>query len=227
MTVWMEVEDALEAIIQEYEKVNHLISLYQDNNARIAGLVLIGKSSGVALELGSGPGNFTRMLAPIHEGPVVCFDYSADMINYARSHNEDSNICHVRGVFEALPFRDCSVDFVAASYALRDSLDKPQMYQEIGRALKKGGRTLIVDIGKPDNPLYRGFMGVYMKYIVPIIGGLATGRGYKNPWSILYDTYRLLPSNSSLKRLMKRYLGEVEMYERMLGAQVVAVAVKD
>ena len=227
MTVWIEVEDALEAIIQEYEKVNHLISLYQDNRARIAGLELIGKSSGVAVELGSGPGNFTRMLSPIHEGSLVCFDYSVDMINYARNRNEDERVHYIRGVFEALPFRKNSIDFAAASYALRDSLDKPQMYQEIGRTLKQGGRTLLVDIGKPDNPLFSGFMGVYMKYIVPIIGGLATGRGYRNPWSILYDTYRLLPSNSSLKRLMKRYLGEVEMYERMLGAQVVAVAVKD
>jgi len=227
MTVWIEVEDALEAIIQEYEKVNHLISLYQDNRARIAGLELIGKSSGVAVEFGSGPGNFTLMLGSIHEGPLVCFDYSVDMINYARNRHKDERVHYIRGVFEALPFRKASVDFTAASYALRDSLDKPQMYHEIGRVLKQGGRTLLVDIGKPDNPLFRGFMGVYMKYIVPIIGGLATGRGYRNPWSILYETYNLLPSNSSLKRLMERYLGRVKMYERMLGAQVVAVTVKD
>ena len=227
MTVWIEVEDALEAIIQEYERVNHLISLFQDNKARIVGLEQIGKSSGIAVELGSGPGNFTRMLNPIHEGPVICFDYSDEMINYARRRDNDDNISYVRGVFEALPFRKESVDFVAASYALRDSLDKPQMFYQIGRALKQGGRTLLVDIGKPDNPLFRGFMGVYMKYIVPIIGGLATGRGYRNPWSILYDTYRLLPSNSSLKRLMERYLGKVKMNELILGAQIVAIAEKD
>lgn len=227
MTVWIEVEDALEAIIQEYERVNHLISLFQDNKARIVGIELIGKSSGIAIELGSGPGNFTRMLTPIHEGPVICFDYSDEMINYARRRNNDEKVSYVRGVFEALPFRKESINLVAASYALRDSLDKPQMYHEIGRALKQGGRTLVVDIGKPDNPLFRGFMGVYMKYVVPIIGGLVTGRGYKNPWSILYDTYRLLPRNSSLSRLMSRYLGKVKMNERMLGSQVVAVAVKD
>jgi demethylmenaquinone methyltransferase/2-methoxy-6-polyprenyl-1,4-benzoquinol methylase len=227
MNVWIEVEDALEAIIQEYEKVNHLISLYQDNKARCIGLKMIGESHGVALELGSGPGNFTRMITPIHKGPVICFDYSGEMINYARKRNKNKNISHVRGVFEALPFRRESIDLVAAAYALRDSLDKPRMYHEIGVALRKGGRSLLIDIGKPDIPLFRGFMAVYMKYLVPVIGGLATGRGYRNPWSILYDTYSLLPPNSRLRSLMSQHLGEVEMKERLLGAQVVAVAEKN
>ena len=227
MTVWIEVEDALETIIQEYEKVNHLISLYQDNKARIFGVEMIGESRGIAIELGSGPGNFTRRISPIHEGPIICLDYSDKMINYAQKRNKDNKVSYVRGVFEALPFKQRSIDFVAAAYALRDSLDKPVMYKEIGIVLKPGGRMLLVDIGKPDNPLFQGFMGVYLKYIVPILGGLATGSGYRNPWSILYDTYKLLPSNSSLKKLMSRYLGNIKMNERMFGAQVVAIAEKD
>ena len=35
MTVWNEVEDALEKIIDDYEKVNHVISLYQDDRSRM------------------------------------------------------------------------------------------------------------------------------------------------------------------------------------------------
>ena len=226
MTVWIEVEEALEAILNEYEKVNHLISLYQDNKARIIGLQMIRKSMGVAIELGSGPGNFTRMISPIHKGSIICIDYSDKMINYARRHNQDKHVSYIRGVFEALPIRRGCIDLVAAAYALRDSLDKPQMYQEIGVVLKQEGCTLVIDIGKPDNPLLQSFMALYMKYIPPVIGGLATGQGYRNPWSILYDTYRLLPSNSSLKKLMSLYLGKVKMNERMLGALVIAVAKK-
>jgi demethylmenaquinone methyltransferase/2-methoxy-6-polyprenyl-1,4-benzoquinol methylase len=221
LTVWREVEEALEAIILEYEKVNHLISLYQDNKARQIGLIKAGNTMGVALELGSGPGNFTKMIKTSHKGPIICLDYSDKMIFYSKKRNRF--VSFIRGVFEYLPLRDETIDFVAAGYALRDSLDKPQTYRESGRVLKHKGLILLVDIGKPDNPLYQGFMAVYMKYIVPVIGGLAAGYGYRNPWSVLYDTFRKLPKNSSLRRLMKRYFATVEMEERMLGAQVIVV----
>ena len=221
MTVWREVEEALEAIILEYENVNHLISLYQDNKSRQIGLKKAGNTMGVALELGSGPGNFTKMIKTSHKGLIICLDYSDKMIFYSKKRNRFESF--IRGVFEYLPLLDETIDFVAAGYALRDSLDKPQTYRESGRVLKRRALILLVDIGKPDNPLYRGFMAVYMKYIVPVIGGLAAGYGYRNPWSILYDTFRKLPTNSSLRRLMKRYFATVEMEERMLGAQVIVL----
>ncbi len=53
MTVWHEVEDALEAIIQDYTRVNHYISLFQDDRARLTGLRKAGHPTGTALELGS------------------------------------------------------------------------------------------------------------------------------------------------------------------------------
>ena len=63
MTVWHEVENALEAIIQDYTRVNHLISLFQDDKARHTGLKKAGHQTGTALELGSGPGNYHRCVA--------------------------------------------------------------------------------------------------------------------------------------------------------------------
>ena len=224
MTVWLEVEEALEAIITEYEAVNHLISLYQDHKSRLVGLEKVGRTSGIALELGSGPGNFTRMIQPQHRGPIICMDYSDKMLFYSSRRNQA--VIYLRAVFEFLPIREGVVDFVAAAYALRDSLDKPQTYKEVGRTLKPGGCMLLVDIGKPDNPLLRGFMAVYMKYIVPVIGGLAAGYGYRNPWSVLYETFRLLPTNSSLKQLVEKFMHKVDVFERMLGAQVIFVARK-
>ena len=224
MTVWLEVEKALEAIIIEYETVNHLISLFQDHKSRLVGLETVEQTSGVALELGSGPGNFTRMIQKQHEGPIVCLDYSDKMLYYSSRRNP--SVTHLRGVFEFLPLREGVIDFTSAAYALRDSLDKPQTYREVGRILKPGGCMLMVDIGKPDNPLFRGVMALYMKYIVPVIGGLASGYGYRNPWSVLYETYELLPTNSSLKQLVEKFMHKVDVYERMLGAQVIFVARK-
>ncbi len=226
MAVWKEVEEALEAIIEDYERVNHVISFFQDDRARIKGLDKVGRQSGVTLELGSGPGNFTRMLREYVDGFIVCLDYSEKMISVAMTRNDRENVGLVQGVFEALPFKGDTVSFVSAAYALRDSKDKAKVLKEVKRALREGGKLLIVDIGKPNNPLVRGLFSPYMGYIVPILGGLAAGYGYSNPWCILYETYKLLPVNERLLAILGRILGRAELEELALGGLVVAVAEK-
>lgn len=226
MTVWREVEDALEAIIEDYERVNHVISLFQDDRARLRGLEKMGSQEGVVLELGCGPGNFTSMLRPRVDGFIVCLDYSDKMIHVARARNDDRDLGFVRGIFEALPFRRNTSSLVAAAFALRDSTDKAKALSEVRHALRDGGKLLVIDIGKPNHPLVRGFFTLFMRHIVPILGGLASGYGYRNPWSMLHETYRLLPVNRCLRVMLRRILGYSELEELGLGGLVVAVAKK-
>ena len=226
MTVWREVEDALEAIITEYERVNHVISLFQDERARRRGLEAAGSHRGVGLELGPGPGNFTSMLRAQMDGFLICLDYSKEMLSMARARVKGENISFVRGIFEALPLRPGIVTLAAASYALRDSIDKVRALREIKRALGGRGRFLIVDIGKPNNPLVRGFFSLYIRYGVPILGGLAGGYGYRNPWSLLYKTYALLPTNEQLLDTLKAMFGSARLEEHAFGGLIVAIAEK-
>lgn len=226
MTIWREVEDALEAIIEEYERVNHVISLLQDEKARRRGLDVAGSHRGVGLELGPGPGNFTSMLQTKIEGPLICLDYSTEMLSTARARVMEGNTCFVRGVFETLPLRTNVITFAAASYALRDSTDKVKAISEVNSTLREGGRFLIVDIGKPSNPLVRGFFSLYMRYGVAILGGLAGGYGYRNPWSLLYKTFAQLPTNEDLLDTLKIMFGSARLEEHAFGGLVVAVADK-
>lgn len=226
MTVWREVEDALEAVIGEYERVNHVISLFQDERARRRGLEAAGFQRGVGLELGSGPGNFTAMLRARMEGPLICLDYSAEMLSTARARLSGVDVSFVRGIFEAMPLRPGTIGFAAASYALRDSTDKVRALREVNDALRGGGRLLIVDIGKPDNPLVRGFLSLYMRYGVPVLGGLAGGYGYRNPWRALYKTYALLPRNGELLDTLRAEFGSARLEEHAFGGLIVAIAEK-
>lgn len=224
--IWREVEDALERIIEDYERVNHLISFFQDDRARHRGLEKIGKIKGVALELGSGPGNFTQMLQLRVEGFLVCLDFSDKMLRKARAGKHEENIGFIRGVFEALPIRSGVISLTAAAYALRDSTDKKRALKEIENSLRKRGSLLIIDIGKPNNPLAKGFFSLYMRHVMPIMGGLASGYGYRNPWNTLYKTYVLLPVNKSLLDMMKNIVGHTELEEPAFGGLIVAIATK-
>lgn len=226
MTIWREVEDALEEIIYDYERVNRVISLFQDDRARWRGLEEAGSQEGVGLELGSGPGNFTQMLYSRLEGFLICLDYSAKIISVGRARNRRGNIGFIRGVFEYLPIRNGIVSFAAAAFALRDSIYKERSLMEINQALRVGGILLIVDIGKPDNPIVRGFFSIYMRYMVPILGGLTAGYGYKNPWSILYKTFELLPENRVLLEMLRHKLGRARLGEFAFGGLVFALVEK-
>ncbi len=221
VTVWDEVVSALEQIIHEYERVNHVISLFQDDRSRLIGLNRIGCSEGAALELGSGPGNYSRMISTFHDGELVCLDFSVKMLVTSRYRNKGLGNHHIRGVFEALPIREESMSLVTSAYALRDSLYEPFVIQEACDTLAAEGKFLLIDIGKPDNRVIRGFMALYVRYFVPVLGGLTAGYGYRNPWSKLYDTYVNLPANRRLTAIVEDHLEDVNRVERIWGALVI------
>lgn len=225
--IWNEVIEALDSIIDDYERVNHLISFYQDDKARVKGLEKSSPLNGVVLELGSGPGNYSAMIQEHIDGQLVCLDFSDKMHARARERNRELNHHYVRGIFEALPFRTGAIGFVTAAYALRDSLDKETSFSEAHRVLDEGGKFLLVDIGKPDNFILRSGMSAYMRLMVPLIGAVAGGSRANNPWSILFDTFKLLPTNSNLLTMVTRVFGYTEMDELSLGGLVILVSEKN
>jgi len=143
-----------------------------------------------------------------------------------RDRNKGLDHHYIRGVFEALPIRESSIGFVTAAYALRDSLDKPRAISEACKAIRPDGRFLLIDIGKPDNPIFRGFMSVFMRFFVPVLGGLIAGYGYRNPWSKLYLTFAKLPPNNTLVSIVAQNVMVVDRIEKILGALVIILGAK-
>jgi len=222
--VWLQVEKALDEIILDYEKVNHVISLYQDDKIRNIGLSLVGRVDGVGLELGIGPGNFTPRILGYLKGELVCFDYSEKMIKVAKNKLENKKINYIRGVFEYLPFRQDVISVTIMSFSLRDSQKKTKVINEVKKILMERGKLLIIDIGKPNNTTVMSFFSLYLKYIVPVMGGLLTRRGPKNQWSLLYNTYQKLPQNKRLAEYLKGVFYLVYVREFLFGGLVIALA---
>jgi len=224
--VWLQVEEALDEIIYDYVKVNHAISIFQDEKIRNIGISSIGKREGVGLELGIGPGNFTpRILEALIE-ELICLDFSADMIETADKNLKNQRVNFVRGVFEYLPIRENIVGTTIMSFSLRDSQKKGQVIKDVEKTLRRDGCFLIIDIGRPNNFLIEYFIALYIRYLVPIIGGLLTGRGYNNPWSLLYKTYNRLPQNERLHRYLEKMFRSVTLKEYSFGGLITLKAVK-
>lgn len=187
------------------------------NRSDIIGLLGMLDENWTVGDLGCGTGQMTEALAPFVK-KVVAVDDSAAMLAAAKKRLAGiSNVELRQGDMAALPLEDDSLDAVMLFLVLHYVVEPAQVFSEIRRVLRPGGKLLIVDMMPHDRQDFQQIMGhVWTGFAQDAIERWADEAGLGRGGQMKYHP---LPSDSSAKgptlfaATMRKEVVEVQVEE--------------
>jgi demethylmenaquinone methyltransferase / 2-methoxy-6-polyprenyl-1,4-benzoquinol methylase len=182
------------------------------------------RPSDTALDVCCGTGDIALGLSRRVERVVGC-DFSLEMLARARARGSQ-RVSWIVGDALHLPFSENLFDVVTIGYGLRNLSDFSQGLGELVRVLKPGGRLLILDFGKPANPLLRAVYFTYLRLIVPVYGLLLCGDSAA--YNYILESLREYPAQSGVTHLLERAgCKQIQVRNFLGGAMSVHIARKN
>jgi len=156
-----------------YDRLNHLLSGYQDNRWRksaVKHLASIGSYDNV-LDLACGSGDLGLEFTKLNPKRLYSADLSFEMLKIDRQKLSESINIPVKAEAERLPFEGGMFDLCGIGFGVRNFERLSNCAAEINRVLKPGGRFLTIEMFKTERPniVNRGFR-LYFEKVLPKIG---------------------------------------------------------
>ena len=131
----------------------------------------------------------------------------------------------IRGDAQHLPFAENSFDIVTIGYGLRNLASWETGLREMQRVAKPGGRLLVLEFGKPENPLWRILYFAYLKFIVPALGRVFCGSG--TAYAYIFESLTHYPGQQAIAAKMRELgLHQVRVINFLGGAMSINYAEK-
>jgi demethylmenaquinone methyltransferase/2-methoxy-6-polyprenyl-1,4-benzoquinol methylase len=207
------VRDLFGTIARRYDLINDVQSLGLHRLWKRRLVRFSGAGPGrQALDLCCGTGDVAFALARTGAA-VTGADFSPAMLAVARARAQRQALPveFLEGDALQLPFPDRRFDVVTISYGLRNLADFTAGVAEMRRVLRPGGRLVVLDFGKPANPLWRGVYFAYLRAAVPVFGRLFAGSA--DAYGYILESLRHYPGQHGVAELMR--------HQGFTGVQVV------
>lgn len=138
--------------------------------------------------------------------PVVVADINPKMLEVGQQRARDASIgekavSFVEANAENLPFPDGEFDIYAISFGMRNVSRVDLALAEAFRVLKKGGRFMMLEFGKVENPPASAFYDAYSFNVIPVIGKYIAGD--EPAYRYLVESIRQFPAQDEFVSMMK------------------------
>jgi len=175
------VRAMFDTIAPRYEMVNRVMTMGLDSRWRTRSVTSLGLPRGSTIvDLACGTGDLSRTAASLGFN-VIGMDLSFGMLHAA--HGVDAL---VQADGASLPLGNGVVDGLVCGYALRNFTDLAQVFREMARVVRPGGRIALLEVGTPRSQVVKAGYSVWFERVVPTIGGLLSDK----------KAYRYLPAST-------------------------------
>jgi len=221
------VAGVFDSVASKYDVMNDLMSLGIHRLWKRFAIDIGGVRAGErVLDLAGGTGDLTSRLLPRvgPKGLVVLSDINASMLNEGRRRLVDEgaigNVAYARVDAEQLPFADHTFDCITIAFGLRNVTCKERALAAMYRALRPGGRAIILEFSHPVAPGLKPVYDLYSFTVLPALGKLVANDAAS--YRYLAESIRMHPDRDTLLRMMTAAGFERCQYFSLTGG-VVAV----
>ncbi|MBV1787380.1 bifunctional demethylmenaquinone methyltransferase/2-methoxy-6-polyprenyl-1,4-benzoquinol methylase UbiE [Marinobacterium sp. D7] len=201
------VADVFHSVAGKYDLMNDLMSGGVHRLWKRLTIEQSGARAGMQiLDIAGGTGDLTRKFSRLvgPTGKVVLADINDSMLKVGRDKlinaGAAGNIEYVQANAECLPFADNSFDIITIAFGLRNVTDKDTALRSMNRVLKPGGKLMVLEFSKTDNPLLTKAYDFYSFNILPQMGKLIANDA--DSYRYLAESIRMHPDQETLKQMM-------------------------
>lgn len=215
-------------ISRRYDLLNRLLSMGFDGGWRRRAIRALELEPGhLILDLCTGTGDFGLAALAAADVRVIGLDIAREMMQIGqaktRQHGLQERFRFGVADAEELPLADGSVHGALIAFGIRNVVDRPRALRELARALRPDAHLVVLEFGVPPNPLFRGLYFFYFRHILPLIGGLISGR--RSAYTYLPESVRRFPPPEEFRRLCLEAGFRQATFERLsLGIVTMYVA---
>ncbi|MBU2709589.1 bifunctional demethylmenaquinone methyltransferase/2-methoxy-6-polyprenyl-1,4-benzoquinol methylase UbiE [Zooshikella harenae] len=202
------VADVFHSVAPKYDLMNDLMSMGIHRIWKRFTIELSGVRTGnKVLDIAGGTGDLTLKFANLVgvDGQVVLADINDSMLKVGRDRLIDRGVCgnveYVQADAEKLPFADNTFDCITIAFGLRNVTHKEEALKSMHRVLKPGGRLLILEFSKTNNPIMSKMYDTYSFTVLPLLGKLITRDS--DSYRYLAESIRMHPDQETLEQMMK------------------------
>jgi demethylmenaquinone methyltransferase / 2-methoxy-6-polyprenyl-1,4-benzoquinol methylase len=233
------LKDFYSDIYGTYDRVNRIFTFGQDVSWRKkAARACLQSNPETVLDLCTGTGDLilemAKMSAVSGRTPELTgYDFSPAMLEEARQKTDLLRkggiippVTFMEGEVSAMPFKQESFDAVGITFGIRnlvyENSNAEKHLAEIFRVLRRGGRFILLESCRPENRIWRFFNNLYLRIILPYLGGLISGnlKAYKylasssrNYYSITEMAYLLEGAGFRIIKGRLLFMGSVMLLE--------------
>lgn len=202
-----QIEQMFDNIAPAYDSMNRFMSFRLDIKWRRKSLEYLQKDKPQQiLDIATGTGDLAIDIAKILKPKkIIGADLSTKMMSIASEKVKENKLENIISFQKEdctnLSFEDNSFDAVSLGFGIRNFEDISAGLNEIYRVLKPKGRVCIIELSKPNNPIYKIGYNLYTK-IIPFIGSFFSKD--KKAYKYLPKSIDLVPQGKNMIKLIEK-----------------------